>query len=166
VGTSAALTGQEAYDLFLAEAQAWQRDAALSELTTSLLGALEADGTSTGWTAKFWSPSAKAVNSMLILNGEPQGTPLDIPDEQTTMANIESLILDTKTIYETAANAGGSAYLAEGKTVMAGLVPYPLDSTLPTWYVHYQDPTTFEVAFSVIINARSGEVMETVTAEQ
>jgi hypothetical protein len=164
--TTAALTAQEAYELFLAEAQTWQSDAALTELTTSLLGALEADGASTGWTAKFWSPSVKAINTMLMLNGEPQGTPLEVPDEQTTIANVEALVLDTKTIYETAANAGGNAYLSEGKTVMAGLIAYPLDSTLPTWYIHYQDPTTYQVAFTVIINARNGEVMETITAEQ
>ena len=44
----------------------------------------------------------------------------------------------------------------------AGLTPYPLDEDIPTWYIHYQDPADNTVAFTVIIDARSGEVIQAI----
>jgi hypothetical protein len=64
--------------------------------------------------------------------------------------------------YETAAAAGGSALIAEGYQPSAGLTQYPIDASVATWYINYMDPGTFEVAFTVIINARSGEVIQAI----
>ena len=44
----------------------------------------------------------------------------------------------------------------------AALTQYPLDETVPTWYVNYMDPDTAQVAFTVIIDARSGDVMQAI----
>jgi hypothetical protein len=158
-----ALTAQEAYDLALAEAQAWQADAVLNELGTSTVGPLDAEGKSEGWTAKFWSPSAEEINSMAFVNGTLNATALPMPTGARVVPAMDSVILDTKSIYDTAAEAGGRAYLDAGYDAMVGLVTYPVDESVPTWYVNYMRPT---VGFSVIIDARSGEVIQAIALEE
>ncbi|MDX1522089.1 MAG: hypothetical protein R3264_10715, partial [Anaerolineae bacterium] len=64
-----------------------------------------------------------------------------------------------------AAAAGGEAVMEEGYEPYAGLTPYPLDETIPTWYINYSDPDTAEVVFTVIIDARSGEVIQAISLE-
>jgi hypothetical protein len=160
---ASALTAQEAYDLALAEAQAWQADAVLSELGTSTLGPLDVEGKSEGWAAKFWSPSAKEMNSMIFMNGTLNATALPLPSGARIVPAMDSVILDTKSIYDTAAAAGGQAYLDAGYDAMASLVTYPMDENVPTWYVNYMGPT---VGFSVIIDARSGDVIQAIALEE
>jgi hypothetical protein len=46
---------------------------------------------------------------------------------------------------------------------MASLVTYPMDESVPTWYVNYMRPT---VGFSVIIDARSGDVIQAIALEE
>ena len=70
-----------------------------------------------------------------------------------------------KKIYETPAAAGGQKYIDQGHYVMAGLTPYPLDNSIPTWHINYHTQNN-TAAFTVIIDARSGEVMQSInTAE-
>ena len=45
---------------------------------------------------------------------------------------------------------------------MAALTQYPLDETQSTWYVNYVDPSNFNAVFTVIIDARTGGVMQAI----
>jgi hypothetical protein len=71
----------------------------------------------------------------------------------------DSVILDTKQIYDIAAGAGGSDQIANNANVFLALTKYPLDDTVPTWYVRYQ--TADGGGLIVIIDARSGDVIQT-----
>jgi hypothetical protein len=158
----AALTAQEAYDLTLAKAQGWQSDAVLTEMQTSLLGPLDAAGYSESWSAFYWSPTAKELNSMIIVNGALNASTVPLPLAQRAIPAVDRVMMDTKSLYETAASAGGAGYINEGYYVSAGLTPYPLDEEIPTWYIHFLDSADNTVAFTVIIDARSGEVIQAI----
>ena len=160
------LTAAEALEQAGAAARAWQSDATLNSLSTSLLGPLDVEGKSTGWAIAYWSPSAKAMLSLTFINGTLNTPPaVPLPSDPGKIPAQDSVILDMKKIYETAAAAGGQKYIDQDHYVMAGLTPYPLDNSIPTWYINYhaKDNT---VSFTVIIDARSGEVMQSInTAE-
>jgi len=160
---AAALTAQEAYDQALIAALAWQADAVLSEMQTSALGFLDAEGGSVSWTVTFWSPSAGEINSFLFNNGTLlPGQPVAVPQQPNLVSFDEAVNLDARSIYETAAAAGGSQVMAEGYQPAAALTQYPLDASVATWYVNYMDPQSFSVVYTVIINARSGEVIQAI----
>ncbi|MCB0224626.1 MAG: protein kinase, partial [Anaerolineae bacterium] len=157
------LTAQEAYDLAIAEAQAWQPDVVLSEIQTTFLDLLDEEGTSESWSFSFYSPSAGELQTFLLQNGVIRPTsPVPLPQAPNLVPFDDAVILDTKQIYDTAAAAGGAAIMGEGYEPSAALTQYPLDETVPTWYVNYMDPDTAQVAFTVIIDARSGDVMQAI----
>lgn len=160
-----ALTAQEAYEMGLKEAQAWQPDAVLIEMGVGLLGPMDAEGRSTNWTLSFWAPGANELNSMMFFNGTLNGTPLPNTGFPKPVPAIDQVIMDTKRLYDIAAGAGGSAYTAQGSNLMPGLTVYPLDETVPTWYFNYFNPNDNTVQYTVIIDARSGEVIQTTTPE-
>jgi hypothetical protein len=158
---AAALTAQEAYEIALTEALQWQPDAVLSEIGTSALGPLDAEGKSTSWSASFWSPSAGELSSFIFIEGVLQpSTPVELPTQPNLVSFDEAVTLDTKTIYDTAEAAGGSEYTNQGYVPAAALTQYPLDENVATWYVNYSDPDDFSVVFNVIIDARTGEVIQ------
>ncbi len=128
-------------------------------MQTTVMGPLQADGTSTSWTAKFVSASAGEMNSMIFVDGNLTATVLPGGGEIRKLPAPESMLLDTKVVFETAADAGGQQYLDEGYTAIASLTTYPLDETVPTWYVNYHD-ASFSVAFTTIIDAESGAVIQ------
>ncbi len=161
---TAALTGEQAYQLTLEEARRWQADAVLIELQTSALGPLEADGTSTGWTAKFVSPSTNGMNTMIFVNGVLNTTPIPNAGSVPPIPDVDKVIFDTKKIFQLAADAGGQEYLDKGYTAAAALTRYPLDDTMPTWYVNYLD-AGYSPGFTVVIEARSGEIIHALATE-
>ncbi|MEW5960989.1 MAG: serine/threonine-protein kinase [Chloroflexota bacterium] len=159
----AAMTAQQALEIAQAEALQWQADAVLSEMQTTALDLLDADGNSTSWSASFYSPSAGAMNTFMFINGVLQpATPVTLPNPPNLVPFDDSVILDTRRIYETAAAAGGSNIMAEGYEPSAALTQYPLDETRPTWYINYMDPANYNVVFTVIIDARTGEVIQAI----
>jgi hypothetical protein len=162
----AALTAAEAYDLTLAEARTWQPDAVLTEMQTSSLGPLDSEGYSQSWAASYWSPSAKEVNSMIVIEGALNASPVAMPVAQKAVPDIEAVIMDTQSLYNTAAATGGADYLEAGYSVSAGLTRYPLDESMPTWYMHFHDPADSTLAFTVIIDARSGEVIQAIPLDE
>jgi serine/threonine protein kinase len=163
VAVVADLTAQEAYDAALTAARQWQADAVISEMGTTTLGLLDEEGKSAGWSVSFWSPSAGQMNSFLFLNGTLQPSqPVPLPQPPNLVSFDDSVILDAKQIYDTAAAAGGSQVIAEGYQPSAGLTQYPLDASVATWYVNYMDPNNFNVVYTVIIDARTGNVLQTV----
>ena len=158
-----ALTAQDAYDLAVAEALQWQPDALLSEIGTTTLDNPDPDGTATSWSVSFYSPSAGEVNNFLFLDGVLQpATPVAVPQQPNLVPFDEAVSLDTKTILETAAGAGGDQVMAEGYVPTLGLTQYPLDDNVATWYVNYSDPETYVVVFTVIIDARTSGVIQAI----
>ena len=111
----AELTAQEAYELALVEALAWQGDAVLSELQTTALDLLDAEGKSGSWTVSFYSATAGQINSFLFTNGVIQpAQPVSVPQAPNLVPFDESVSLDTKAVYDTAAAAGGKPAAARG----------------------------------------------------
>ncbi len=160
--TSEPLTGQEVYDMALTQATQWQADAVLSEIGTSSLGPLDAEGKSTSWMLKFWSPSSKGFNSMFFMEGNLSATPSDLPVPKAVVA--ENVILDTKQLYDIAEVAGAASYTAEGYRPSAALIPYPLDESRLTWYLNYAGGD-YRVVYTVIIDAVSGELIQAIDLE-
>jgi len=158
---TAALTGQEVYNLALAEAQKWQPDAVLSEIGT--LSPLNTDGKSTGWLLKFWSPSSKGLNSIMLMDGEFTTMPTDLPVPQAVTVG-KNAILDTKRLYDTAEAGGAAKFTAQGYRPSASLVPYPVDESRLTWYLNYQGGD-YRVVFTVIIDALSGEIIQAIATQ-
>jgi serine/threonine protein kinase len=159
---AASLTGQEVADLALVEAQKWQSDAVLSEISTSGLGPLDAEGKSTDWILKFWSPSSKGLNTIMRVNGTFTSSPTDLPTPKTTI--LEGVILDTKRLYDIAEGAGAAEYTAQGYRPMAAITPYPLDEARLTWYLNFAGGD-FRVVYTVIIDAKTGEVIQAIPTE-
>jgi predicted small lipoprotein YifL len=162
-GGGEALTAQEAYELALEEALAWQPDPVLVSMGVGLLGPMDAEGRSTNWTLSFWASGANELNTMMFFNGTFNGTPLPNTGFPKPVPAMEQVILDTKQLYDIAAGAGGSEYTAQGSNLMPGLTVYPLDEAVPTWYYNYFDPNDNTLVYNVIIDARSGEVIQTST---
>jgi serine/threonine-protein kinase len=156
-----ALAGQEAFELALTEAEAWQADAVLVEMQASALGPVDSEGKSEGWSLMFYSPAANETNSMIFLNGTLNATPLPNQGFPRAIPDFEAVNLDTKAIYDTAAAAGGSEQIANGANVTLALTTYPIDESVPTWYVTYS-ATAQTGGLIVIIDARSGEVLQTI----
>ncbi len=153
----AEMTGQEVYELSLAEALKWQPDAVLSEISTTGLGPLDAEGKSTSWTLKYWSPSSKGTNSFFVMEGALTSTATDLPVPQAVVAI--DVILDTKQLYDIGNEAGATVYTVQGYRPMASLTPYPLDKDRLTWYLNYAGGD-FRVVYTVIIDATTGEVIQ------
>ncbi len=160
--TAKALTGEEVNQLALVEAQKWQADAVLSEIATSGMAPLDAEGKSTDWILKYWSPSSKGLNTVMLLNGSFTASPTNLPVPKTTV--LEGVILDTKRLYDIAEEAGAAKYTAQGYRPMAAITPYPLDENRLTWYLNYAGGD-FRVVYTVIIDAKSGEVIQATSLE-
>ncbi len=158
----AEMTGQEVYELSLAEAVKWRPDAVLSEISTTGLGPLDAEGKSTSWALKYWSPSSKGTNAFFIMDGALTSTPNDLPVPQAVVAN--DIILDTKRLYDIGNEAGATTYTVQGYRPMAALTPYPLDEDKLTWYLNYAGGD-YRVVFTVIIDATTGDVMQALDLE-
>ncbi len=159
---AAALTGQEVAEAALVEAQKWQSDAVLSEISTSGLGPLDAEGKSTDWILKFWSPSSKGLNTLMFTNGAFTSSPTNLPTPKTTI--LDGVILDTKRLYDIGEQAGATQFTAEGYRPMAAITPYPLDETRLTWYLNYAGGD-FRVVYTVVIDAKTGEVIQAIPLE-
>ncbi|NJN93381.1 MAG: hypothetical protein HC875_04470 [Anaerolineales bacterium] len=159
---AAAMTGQEIADMALVEAQKWQPDAVLSEIATSGLGPLDAEGKSTDWILKFWSPTTKGLNTIIFMNGAFTTSPTDLPTPKTTV--LEDVILDTRRLVEIGDQAGAAKYTAEGYRPMAAITPNPLNEAQLTWYLNYAGGD-YRVVYTVIIDAKTGEVLQAISLQ-
>ncbi|MBN1219287.1 MAG: hypothetical protein JXM69_10195 [Anaerolineae bacterium] len=158
-----ALTAREAFDLALTEALAWQSDASLVSMGTTQLGPLDSEGTSESWSLGFYSPSAGEMLTLSFINGALNTPPVvQLPVDPGVIPALASVILELKDLYDTAVAAAGSQYTGEAYYLMAGLTRYPLDDTVPTWYMNFHNVQNNTVAFTVIIDARSGEVIQAI----
>lgn len=157
-----ALTGEEVHALALAEAQKWQGDAVLSEIATSGLNPLNTEGKTTDWILKYWSPSGKGLNTIMLINGNLTSTPSNLPVPKTTV--LDGVILDTKKLYDIADKAGAAKYTAEGYRPSAAVTINPVNEGQLTWYFNYAGGD-YRVVYTVIIDAKSGEVIQAMALE-
>jgi len=153
-------SGTEIYEMALAEAQKWQADAVLSEM--SGVSPLDEEGRSDGWVLKFWSPSTKGFNQVMYMNGGMTTSPSDLPVPNAPVA--DGVIVDTKRLYDIAEAAGASTVTEQGYRPLPGLVPYPLDESRLTWYLNYQGGD-YRVVYTVIIDAVTGEVIQSLNLQ-
>ncbi len=159
----AAMTGAEINQLALAEAVKWQPDAVLSEIGTLAMGPLDAEGKSTSWQLKYWSPTSKGINTLMFMNGQLTSTTNDLPTPKAIVVG-DKAVLDTKRLYEAADAAGAAEYTAQGYRPIAAITPSPLDETRLTWYFNYAGGD-YRVVYTVIIDAMTGEVMQAIKME-
>jgi hypothetical protein len=160
-----ALSAQEVYDLALAEALAWNEDAIVNEVGTTIIGPLQADGTAESWQLTFYSPSAKEMLTVPFINGTLSTPPsVALPSDPGTIPAMDDVILELGSLYQIAADASDNQFAGDDYYLMAGLTTYPLDENVPTWYMNYHNADSNTVVFVVIIDARSGEVIQAIDA--
>jgi hypothetical protein len=153
-GKGPAITAKEAWDLASQRAKAWKPDAVPFEVTTTSLGPLDAEGRSKDWNIKFSSASAKAVNMISITNGQITCYAINGPGGRVIEWN-DSIVLDSKKLYDTAQKAGGDK-LAPGSKIMAGL-NQNRPGGLTLWYLNYEGADGKQT-LSVVIDAKTGNV--------
>jgi hypothetical protein len=148
------LTGKQAYDLTSVVTAKWQKDAGLTELSTTSEGPLDADGRSAHWVAHYYSPSGKQVSLASIDDGKLTRT--EHPsNELRTIAVEADTILDTKRLRDIAEEAGGSKCTSRGASLSAGLVP---NRGRALWYFNYSDRETSKNICTIVVNANGGKV--------
>jgi len=153
------LMAKAAYEIALPLMQAWQKDAALFELTSAATVNVK-DGTSSDWHVKFFSPSAKQTNSVYIAQGKPQVMgALDMyAAESYTALDIGSAAFDSDKALQIAQDAGGKAYADQGADATVKYVGQELYGGA-VWIVNYTDASTTAV---IIIDPKSGAVLANV----
>jgi hypothetical protein len=158
VASTTGLTAPEFYNLALAEAQTWQSDANLVRMDSGALTLLNLEGKSAHWTAEFWSTSSQKRFTLTLINKAiiTQTTPASPPD---SLLAINSLDLKLTHFLAKAAAAGGKAYLDQGYGMVAGLQPDGLSPARPVWTIIYLKADKLQAAFTVTIDAHTGQVL-------
>jgi len=149
------ITAKQAYDMTYAMTVKWQKDAALTELTTTSEGPLGPDGRSAHWVAHYYSPSAEQVCLTSIDEGKLTHS-AHPSNALRTIAIDADTILDSKRLLDIAEAAGGSKYSASGARLTAGLVQNPRAGAL--WYFNYSDAATSKNVATIVIEAQTGKV--------
>jgi hypothetical protein len=115
---------------------------------------MDDQGKATEWNIKFASESAKAVNLISISQGSIRCWAM--PGDGGRLIDFDnSIILDTKRLYDLAQKSGGEKYTAQKYKVSASLVQNPIGGAL--WYFNYED-ANYKQGLSVIIDAKTGKV--------
>lgn len=124
---------------FLAYLPEQPADAILLHLDSGLLTQLDAAGKSASWTADFWWPAARQRYTFTLVNGIilTQARPASPPEALLTP---ESINLELTSFLQTAAAAGGKAYLDKGYGMIAGLRPDRQTPSRPIWTIIYLEP--------------------------
>lgn len=157
----APLTPKEAYDLALARAVKWQKDALLHELQTLGDAGVDAEGRSSAWVFKFYSDAAAEIYSLIVQDGSIRPGFPQPADGLRTVPVDAPRILDGRRLVEIAEAAGGRAYSTRG--ARPRVVLQSVASTRrAAWYVHYEDSAkTNRRDLLVIIDAETGQVLHT-----
>ena len=149
------ITAKQAYDMTYAVTVKWQKDAALTELSTTSEGPLGPDGRSAHWVAHYYSPSAGQVYLTNIDEGKLTHSAHASNALRTIAVNADT-ILDSKRLLDIAEGAGGSKYSASGARLTVGLVQNPRAGAL--WYYNYEDAATSKNVATIVIEAQTGKV--------
>ena len=161
-GKGPAITAKEAWDLASQRAKTWKPDAVPFEVTTTSLGPLDAQGRSTDWNIKFSSASGKAVDMISLTNGQITCYAINGAGGRVIEWD-DSIVLDSKKLYDTAQKAGGDK-LAPGSKIMAGL-NQNRPGGLTLWYLNYEGANGKQV-LSVVIDAKTGNVKNVFPSEK
>ena len=148
-----------AYEMALPPMQAWQKDAALFELTSAAAVNVK-DGTSSDWHVKFFSPSARQTNSVYIAQGKPQVMgALDMyAAESYTALDIGNAAFNSDKAMQIAQDAGGKAYADQGAAASVKYVGQEMYGGA-VWIVNYTGADTTAV---IIIDPKNGAVLANV----
>ncbi|MCX7835961.1 MAG: T9SS type A sorting domain-containing protein [bacterium] len=114
------------------------------------------------WSVIFYSPSLDTGLAVLVTAG--QSIPNYLPGEYLSLLpTIPNNFMNSPTIYNNAANAGGNAFLAThpDASVDMYLTVYEENPTTSVWYVEFYDD--FENLL-IILNMMTGAVMQVVNA--
>jgi len=152
-----ALNGKEAYALARAEATKWNADSILTKMVTTSEGRLDPQGLASDWSLHFFSEAAKKLNMMSFTKGVMTCTPIDRSSGGRPIAVTETTVLDTKQLYETAQQAGGSALDRKTVTVNADLGQNP--RTGAVWHIDYYPVGGTGTLLSVVIDSATGKVI-------
>ena len=152
------LTAQEFYDLALAKALEQHPDAVLSRLDSGVPSPLDGEGRGAGWSAQFYSASAKEMVLASLINGEIVVVSNAYPAAPEITPDMDAVNLDVKGFYAGVAAAAGTEY-AEGYDLIAGLRPDVLDPGVPAWTFIYLQAGQPVPVYTVILDARSGQVL-------
>jgi hypothetical protein len=153
------LMAKAAYEMALPLMQAWQKDAALFELTSAAEVNVK-DGTCSEWHVKFYSPSARQTNSVYIAQGKPQVLgALDMYEaESYTALDIGSAAFNSDKVIQIAEDAAGKAYTDQGATASVKYVGQEMYGGA-VWIVNY---TGVGATAVIVIDPKNGAVLANV----
>jgi Ankyrin repeats (3 copies) len=143
-----------AYNMAQPIAAKWQSDAQLFSLTA--LGDFGNDGRAAQWMADFYSPSAKKIERVMVMNGEPSASDMPTNELSDLVTVTPSTMLDTDQLNAIANEAGGAAYTSRHVHPSVALIHNPVAGDV--WYFNYTDPDTQRIALTVVIDANTGKV--------
>jgi hypothetical protein len=152
-----ALNGKDAFALARAEATKWNADSILTKMVTTSEGRLDAEGRASDWSIHFYSTAAQKLNMMSFTKGVMLCTPIDRSSGGRPITVTATTVFDTKQLYQTAQQAGGSALDAKTVTVNADLGQNP--RTGAVWHIDYYPAGGTGTVLSVVIDSATGKVI-------
>ena len=152
-----ALNGKDAFALARAEATKWNADSILTKMVTTSQGRLDAEGRASDWSIHFYSTAAQKLNMISFTKGVMLCTPIDRSSGGRPITVTATTVFDTKLLYQTAQQAGGSALDAKTVTVNADLGQNP--RTGAVWRIDYYPTGANGTVLSVVIDSATGKVL-------
>ncbi|GMU70893.1 MAG: hypothetical protein DYH14_01665 [Betaproteobacteria bacterium PRO3] len=145
----------EIYRMAEGRAKAWKADVVPARITNTILGPLEADGSSEAWTVTFFSPSANANVSINTFRGglncwAQPGSAGRLPDLKA------GFVLDGAKLFAIAQEHGAKP-LADGFFVQIGTAAAP-STRHATWNVQFTKADGRTSPPLVIVDANTGKV--------
>lgn len=148
------INAKAAYEMAKPIAHKWQSDVRLFAITS--LTEFDSDGQAAQWMVDFYSPSAKQMDRVMVMNGEPSESQMQSPALSDLVDVKASTILDSKKLNDIADAAGGAAYTSRNVHPAVALIHNPIAGD--SWYFNYTDPETQRVTLTIVINAQTGKV--------
>jgi hypothetical protein len=152
-----ALNGKDAFALARAEATKWNADSILTKMVTTSQGRLDAEGRASDWSIHFYSTAAQKLNMISFTKGVMLCTPIDRSSGGRPITVTATTVFDTKLLYQTAQQAGGSALDPKTVTVNADLGQNPRTGAI--WHIDYYPTGANGTVLSVVIDSATGKMI-------
>ena len=141
------------YDHSLDLAKQWKPDVAVVRLDNlAMQGPLKPDGSSTAWTAQFYSPQQKA--SFMVHTGDGQIHCSHLKGESVVPALGADFMRDGAALYALA-EKHGHVYLATGRNV--GVVLWSTAEGKAAWIVEYVDGAGYPADLRIHVDPATGK---------
>ncbi|HVO88610.1 MAG TPA: hypothetical protein VMV45_08715 [Casimicrobiaceae bacterium] len=145
----------EVYAMAERHAKAWKSDAVPTQISTTTLGLLQADGRAASWHLLFYSESAKSNVAIDTFRGSlncwaDAGSAGRIPDLKP------DFVRDGAKLYAIAKQQGGNL-IADGYGVMIGTAAAP-SNRHATWNITYTKEGGKDSGLLVLVDANTGAV--------